>query len=459
MFDKNLLFLSAFGKACNMAVRGGAVDEKFDRAFIDNAVAPWCSATPLSGELLQVSLDALLQNDINLLSAYPDAYVSQSYDGTKAHNGEQFCYFPAGDGQGIETGEDTWNNSVTLSATIGSITGDTETSAVVLGSLVPAYPFKHGKEWNYGVFGVSAGKPTWYDIDVSALTKFDMEEVQSVVGGYSAVSGKINDAPRYYMMNGYWGTYPDAEKKLIETTMDTVYFYKPVSTSQAQPTGFTLGIYKDQNPVQVKDYNAWGYDTISIASGDFKSGEVIDFDVVLSKAVIASGDTNLSNGYKQITNLNDAPTLWRVCPVCIPDLDGVTPADPEWPATGALTYLPYYYYGMDKKLKGYVTTVEWSSNQGTGAYSRYDFNVHLKGTITIIADYVGRIGVYFQSKWAYLDSEGNPITTVKKIISGTTKDGFDPNMTVNLIRYSSKNLNKYKVGEYILNDAIMLPKE
>lgn len=276
MFDKNLLFLSAFGSACNMAVRGGAVDEKFDRAFIDNAVAPWCSATPLSGELLQISLDALLQNDINLLSAYPDAYVSQSYDGTKAHNGEQFCYFPAGDGQGIETGGDTWNNSVTLSATIGSITGDTETSAVVLGSLVPAYPFKHGKEWNYGVFGVSAGAPTWYDINVSALDKVDMNEVQSAVNGYSAMSAKIFDTRTVSNFGVLW---PDNSTSVMTWMFEGI----------------------NQNPdsqAPLKVLYEYAEDCIPMVHGNFKAGDVLELKYRINVAtILAKTSTAYSTTY------------------------------------------------------------------------------------------------------------------------------------------------------------------
>lgn len=259
MFDKNLLFLSAFGEACNMAVRGSAVDGKFDRAAISNAVAPWCSATPLSGELLQVSLDALLQNDINLLSAYPDAYVSQSYDGTKAHNGEQFCYFPAGDGQGIETGEDTWNNSVTLSATIGSITGGTKTSGVVLGSLVPAYPFQHGKEWNYGVFTVSEGKPVWKDIDLNELASI----------AYSADPGETYEIRTNCTSHN---VYPNTEYSL------SYWMDKP----DGQANLSTLFAEADT--------------VLPVLHGDFKKGDVIDtkFNLYHIAQIVKSSDGSYS---------------------------------------------------------------------------------------------------------------------------------------------------------------------
>lgn len=265
MFEKNLLFLSAFGEACNMAVRGKAVDDKFNRAAINNAVAPWCSATPLSGELLQVSLDALLQNDINLLSAYPDAYVSQSYDGTKAHNGEQFCYFPAGDGQGIETGEDTWNNSVTLSATIGSITGpNNETSGVVLGSLVPAYPFQHGKEWNYGVFGVSAGAPTWYNIDVSALENFDIVAAQSAVHGYSAMSAKAFDTRT---VSNYGVLWPDYN------TSVSAWMWEGINQTEGAQA-------------KLKELYNYAENCIPMVCGNFKAGDVLELKYRINVATI-----------------------------------------------------------------------------------------------------------------------------------------------------------------------------
>lgn len=285
MFDKNLLFLSAFGKACNMAVRGGtdgAVDDKFDRAVIDNAIAPWCSATPLSGELLQVSLDALLQNDINLLSAYPDAYVSQSYDGTKAHNGEQFCYFPAGDGQGIETGEDTWNNSVTLSATIGSITGpNNETSGVVLGSLVPAYPFQHGKEWNYGVFGVSSGAPTWYNINVSALDNFDMMAAQSAINGYSATSAKIFDTRT---VSNYGVLWPDSNVSV------SAWMWEGINQN---PDG--------QSALKILYENA--EDCIPMVYGSFKRGDVLELNYRINVATILA-KTSTGTGVSYLIDPN-----------------------------------------------------------------------------------------------------------------------------------------------------------
>ena len=158
--------MSAFGEQVNMAYAGTAVNEKFKEVQGSDTVviAPWTSATPLSGELLQTSLDALLQNDINLLSAYPDAYAKDSYSGTAA-NVQKVVYSPLNDEYSIEAGK--LENSVDITAELGSLTG--ETTTVSLGSTVPSAPFKSGEGWNYGLFGVSASKPTWFDCNVSAL--------------------------------------------------------------------------------------------------------------------------------------------------------------------------------------------------------------------------------------------------------------------------------------------------
>lgn len=169
-FDRNILYLSAFGKTVNNAVSGGAVEGilKEIAESKNPMVAPWTSATPLSGELLQASLNALLQNDTNLLSAYPDSYLKPTYNSTSYTNIQQFSYAPAGAGQTVASGDDGWTNSVMVSAYVGTV-GNGDTSAVMLGSLVPSYPFQQGKVWNYGVFGVEDGEPTWFPVSKQFL--------------------------------------------------------------------------------------------------------------------------------------------------------------------------------------------------------------------------------------------------------------------------------------------------
>lgn len=397
MFDKNLLFLSAFGSACNMAVRGGAVDEKFDRAFIDNAVAPWCSATPLSGELLQISLDALLQNDINLLSAYPDAYVSQSYDGTKAHNGEQFCYFPAGDGQGIETGEDTWNNSVTLSATIGSITGpNNETSGVVLGSLVPAYPFQHGKEWNYGIFGVSAGAPTWYNIDVSALDNFDISATTNVLTSASKIlSGLL---PECYLISGACFVMSDNAGTLFPTQGKETPYFIDKSTQGAsiwRPSPAFMGVY---GPGQDMDFeHAFGQDAFVMVEGNFKAGDIIEFDFDIKNIYLASGNNlnsdpnDVNDAWRLISTKSDCPTEFGMYKLEIPAED-----DPD-NYKGEIVNKPYVKTGQS--VMSYTfNVIEWEKLFSDGS-SKPNWKLHINGSCRLDEDYSGKIGPSFRNAY------------------------------------------------------------
>lgn len=186
-FDKSILFLSGFGQPVNKAVSGTAINGNFQNVTDSNnpAVAPWTSATPLSGELLQASLDALLQNDINLVSAYPDAYLKTAYTGGVTKNIQQFSYAPAGTGQTVESGDAGWTNSVMVSSYVGTVGGPA--SAIMLGALVPAHPFQQGKGWNYGLFGVQKGAPTWFPISEQFLK--DQSYLEYAVGGSLTKSG------------------------------------------------------------------------------------------------------------------------------------------------------------------------------------------------------------------------------------------------------------------------------
>lgn len=189
-FNENILFLSAFGQPCNKTYSGTAVNEKFvDIAGDTLVVSPWTSATPLSGELLQLSLDALLQNDINLLSAYPDAYFKPTTD--ESVNMEKFTYQPTGTSKSYSVGDDGWTNSMTVSSTVGTIGGDA--SGVMLGTTVPAEPFQAGNTWNYGLFGVENGDPKWYPVDVSAMSKdITAQKEYNTVASHLAIKERLD---------------------------------------------------------------------------------------------------------------------------------------------------------------------------------------------------------------------------------------------------------------------------
>ena len=202
MYNESILFMSAFGQPVNMAYADAEVNEKFKDLYGSNtvAVAPWNSATPLSGELMQASLDALLQNDKNLLSAYPDAYLKPLYDG-EANNVQKIIYTPIGDGQSVASGTSEGGNSVTLSAEFGTLAGTV--SAAMIGATIPAGPFERGKGWNYGVFGVKNGAPTWfnYDIDKLAISNPGLTVIENQYGPYIDDSTKSISNADYILAN------------------------------------------------------------------------------------------------------------------------------------------------------------------------------------------------------------------------------------------------------------------
>lgn len=260
-FDKSILFLSAFGQPCNMPFAGTAVNENFKSVTdADNPiVAPWTSATPLSGELLQASLDALLQNDINLLSAYPDAYLKTQYDGNTS-NLQQFLYAPAGAGQVVESGSNGWTNSVVVSAVAGTLPG--EASGVMLGALVPATPFQQGRAWNYGVFGVDRGVPTWFEVDPRKTMVKPPEDVYST--GFAHYDNTVV-SPVLSLVNS-------AERKEIH---DATPNYDIVVSGDFKE-GQIVDLSVDYSEVYVVD-----------AAGSFVAGSDFDVDVHLCSATSA----------------------------------------------------------------------------------------------------------------------------------------------------------------------------
>lgn len=225
-FDESILFLSSFGKQCNKTYSGTAINEKFKEIVGDGwIVSPWNSATPLSGELLQTSLDALLQNDINLLSAYPDAYFKPT--DTESVNVERVTYTPTGLGRSFSTGNDGWGNAMTLSSTIGTV--GTEAAGLMLGSLVPAVPFLAGAAWNYGLFGVENGEPKWYPVDVSAtLEKID--DIQADTVYTSHVTFEEDTTTKTVMVNGTYSSLADFAK-LFDNTNELVAHVQYGSTA------------------------------------------------------------------------------------------------------------------------------------------------------------------------------------------------------------------------------------
>ena len=152
-----ILFMSAFGAATNPAQERKMTDQSnYVSAYcgIGQAPARWTSATPAQGELLQASLEALLQNDKNIEASYPISWVNNNSDNSGA-----LCnmnYMPNSD-----------TESYTISGDKGPLPTPFEEAAptrtqICLGSTVPAYPFLEGTQWTCGLFGVSDGKPTWF---------------------------------------------------------------------------------------------------------------------------------------------------------------------------------------------------------------------------------------------------------------------------------------------------------
>lgn len=260
MYNESILFMSAFGQNVNWAYGDPAVNQKFQDLYGSNtvAIAPWTSATPLSGELMQASLDALLQNERNLLSAYPDAYVKALY-GAKSNNVQKVIYAPIGDGQSVVSGTDEVKNAVTLSAEFGTLGGTA--SAAMLGATVPAEPFEQGKGWNYGVFGVKNGMPTWYP--------YNIEEFVATNAGTSVLeniySVYVND-----------NTLPITNSAYILST-----------SFQSHSATLKLEELVDKPYILV--------------SGDWKGGDLIKIDGIIRNLRVFSGLA--SNGsYKEIAN-------------------------------------------------------------------------------------------------------------------------------------------------------------
>lgn len=141
-----------------------------------------------------------MQNDKNLLSAYPDAYLKPLYDG-EANNVQKIIYTPIGDGQSVASGTSEGGNSVTLSAEFGTLAGTV--SAAMIGATIPAGPFERGKGWNYGVFGVKNGTPTWfnYDIDKLAISSPGLTVVENQYGPYIDDSIKSISNADYILAN------------------------------------------------------------------------------------------------------------------------------------------------------------------------------------------------------------------------------------------------------------------
>lgn len=189
MQDLNVLYMSAFNAECNPLAVGYAVNGT-------DAIAKWTSATPAQGELLQKSLDALLQNDVNLASAFPDSWYTNDWENkTNPSAITQFLYSPHGAGQISDVDNDS--GSITIYGEVGPLPGHEEdgtNSSYCFGSTIPAYPFKGGVSnatyWTYGVFGVRDGEPTWYDINPNDLTASTVSATTTA----TTLSGKINDA-------------------------------------------------------------------------------------------------------------------------------------------------------------------------------------------------------------------------------------------------------------------------
>jgi len=187
MQDLNVLYMSAFNTECNPLAVGYAVNGT-------DAVAKWTSATPAQGELLQKSLDALLQNDVNLASAFPDAWYSNDWENKTNQSAiTQFLYSPNGAGQISEPGNDS--GSITIYGEVGPLPGHEEdgaNSSYCFGSTIPSFPFKGGSNatyWNHGIFGVSDGKPAWFPINPNDLTATGITANSTA----TSLSGKIND--------------------------------------------------------------------------------------------------------------------------------------------------------------------------------------------------------------------------------------------------------------------------
>lgn len=163
------LYITKFGAPTN----GDNTVDSWQRLELNATVNPWCSATPLMGELMQESLDALLENDLRLASSVPDCSLKNGKSDKIPKNPLSDLETAAAANLVGLTDIKYWTtgaNDNLTTAVVATPNGGEDDTPYALGMLVPPSLLVDGSNKKNKLLACENGALVWKDFDTKTPT-------------------------------------------------------------------------------------------------------------------------------------------------------------------------------------------------------------------------------------------------------------------------------------------------